>query len=97
MPLPDGRTIPVTFDTDSLTKMMGSGNDKVMEDLALAIKDLSASMSKGSQTSGAMDSIAQHLEAMKDTAAKQLDYHVTMADLMGEANNLSGSILNNSY
>ena len=97
VPLPDGRTIPVTFDTDSLTKMMGSGNDKVMEDLALAIKDLSASMSKGSQTSGAMDSIAQHLEAMKDTAAKQLDYHVTMADLMGEANNLSGSILNNSY
>lgn len=97
VPLPDGRTIPVTFDTDSLTKMMGSGNDKVMEDLALAIKDLSASMSKGSQTSGAMESIAQHLESMKDTASKQLDYHITMADLMGEANNLSGSILNNSY
>jgi hypothetical protein len=97
VPLPDGRSIPVSFDTEALTKMMGSGNDKVMEDLALAIKDLSASMSKGSQTSGPMDVIAKHLEEMKDTAVKQLDMHTSMADLMGEANNLSGSILNNSY
>ena len=97
VPLPDGRTIPVTFDTDSLTKMMGSGNDKVMEDLALAIKDLSASMSKGSQTSGPMDVIARHLEEMKDTAVKQLDAHSAMSDLLGQANTISDRILNNSY
>jgi phage tail tape-measure protein len=97
VPLPDGRTIPVTFDTESLTKMMGSGNDKVMEDLALAIKDLSASMSKGSQTSGPMDVIAKHLEEMKDTAVKQLDAHSAMSDLLGQANTISDRILNNSY
>jgi hypothetical protein len=97
VPLPDGRTIPVTFDTESLTKMMGSGNDKVMEDLALAIKDLSASMYKGSQTSGPMDVIAKHLEEMKDTAVKQLDAHSAMSDLLGQANTISDRILNNSY
>lgn len=97
VPLPDGRSIPVSFDTEALTKMMGSGNDKVMEDLALAIKDLSASMSKGSQTSGPMDVIAKHLEEMKDTAVKQLDAHSAMSDLLGQANTISDRILNNSY
>jgi len=86
VPLPDGRTIPVTL-----------GNSQLIQDLTDAIKVLSASMNNNSQSSSPMDTIAKHMEEMKDTVAKQLDYHVTMADLMGEANNLSGSILNNSY
>lgn len=97
VPLPDGRSIPVTFDTDALTKMVTGGNDQVMQDLADAIKQLSTSMSSGGSTSSPMDAIAKHLEEMKDTAAKQLDYHITMADLMGEQKDISNNILNNSY
>jgi hypothetical protein len=37
------------------------------------------------------------MEEMKDTVAKQLDYHITMADLMGEQKDISSGILNNSY
>jgi hypothetical protein len=97
VPLPDGRSIPVTFDTGALNKMAASNNDQVMQDLADAIKQLSASMSSGGSTSSPMDAIAKHMEEMKDTVAKQLDYHITMADLMGEQKDISSGILNNSY
>jgi hypothetical protein len=97
VPLPDGRSIPVSFDTEALTKMATSGNDTVMQDLAAAIKQLSTSMSSGGSSSSPMDAIAKHLEEMKDTAFKQLDIHSTMAGLMGEQKDISNSILNNSY
>lgn len=97
VPLPDGRSIPVSFDTDALSKMASSNNDKVMQDLAEAIKQLSTSMSSGGSTSGPMDTMVQHLEEMKNTVVKQLEYQTTLADLMGEANSISGGILNNSY
>jgi hypothetical protein len=86
VPLPDGRTIPVTL-----------GNSQLIQDLTDAIKVLSASMSNNSQSSSPMDAIAKHMEEMKDTVAKQLDYHITMADLMGEQKDISSGILNNSY
>jgi len=97
VPLPDGRSIPVSFDTEALTKMATSDNDTVMQDLAEAIKQLSTAMKSGGSSSSPMDAIAQHLEEMKNTAVKQLEYQTTLADLMGEANNISGGILNNSY
>jgi len=97
VPLPDGRSIPVSFDTEALTKMATGGNDQVMQDLAAAIKQLSTSMSSGGSSSSPMDAIARHLEEMKETASKQLDIHTTMSDLMGQANSISNNILNNSY
>lgn len=97
VPLPDGRSIPVTFDTDALTKMATGGNDQVMQDLAAAIKQLSTSMSSGTSSSSPMDAIAKHLEEMKETASKQLDINSTLSDLMGQANSISNNILNNSY
>ena len=97
VPLPDGRSIPVSFDTGALTKMATGDNDQVMKDLADAIKQLSTTMSSGGSTSSPMDAIAKHMEEMKDTVAKQLDYHITMADLMGEQKDISSGILNNSY
>ena len=96
VPLPDGRTIPVTFDTEALNKM-GGGSEKVLEELTVAIKSLSASMSKGPENNNAFDSIAKHLEEMKETATKQLDINSTISDLMGQANSISDRILNNSY
>ena len=86
VPLPDGRTIPVSV-SGSLTTAMNSLTEAIS-------KLVNADQNKGNNP---LDAIAKHMEEMKDTVAKQLDYHVTMADLMGEANNLSGSILNNSY
>jgi len=97
VPLPDGRSIPVSFDTEALTKMTTSGNDQVMQDLAAAIKQLSTAMSSGGSSSGPMDTMVKHLEEMKNTAFKQLDIHSTMASLMGEQKDISNSILNNSY
>jgi hypothetical protein len=97
VPLPDGRSIPVSFDTDALTKMATGGNDQVMQDLAAAIKQLSTSMSSGTSSSSPMDAIAKHLEEMKETASKQLDINSTLNDLMGQANSISNNILNNSY
>ena len=97
VPLPDGRSIPVVFDTESLTKMTTGDNDKVMQDLADAIKQLSTSMTSGGSSASPMDTIARHLEEMKETASKQLDIHGTMASLLGEAKDISNSILNNSY
>jgi len=97
VPLPDGRSIPVSFDTEALTKMATGGNDQVMQDLAAAIKQLSTSMSSGTSSSGPMEAIAKHLEEMKETASKQLDINSTLSDLMGQANSISNNILNNSY
>jgi hypothetical protein len=97
VPLPDGKSIPVSFDTEALNKMVTGNNDQVMQDLADAIKQLSTSMSSGASSNIPMDAIAKHLEEMKNTAAKQLDYHITMADLMGEQKDISSGILNNSY
>jgi hypothetical protein len=97
VPLPDGKSIPVSFDTEALNKMVTGNNDQVMQDLADAIKQLSTSMSSGASSNTPMDAIAKHLEEMKNTAAKQLDYHITMADLMGEQKDISSGILNNSY
>ena len=97
VPLPDGRSIPVSFDTDALTKMATGGNDQVMQDLADAIKQLSTSMSSGTSSSSPMEAIARHLEEMKETASKQLDINSTLNDLMGQSNSISNNILNNSY
>ena len=98
VPLPDGRSIPVTFDTEFLKKTSTDGNDQIMKDLVDGLKQLSASLSANSSgINNPMDAIAKHLEEMKNTAKEQLDIHSTMAELLGEQKDISSSILNNSY
>jgi hypothetical protein len=68
-----------------------------MDNLTDAIAKLAGSMGNNKNTGDPMAEVVKHLADMKETAVKQLDMHTSMAELLGEANNLSGSILNNSY
>lgn len=126
VPLPDGRSIPVTLDarnfkglgddgtlklTASLDSMVSkfATEQKSVTDLQVAafsdsIKMLSEKLDQfgekiGNQgeQGGVMSDVATHLKEMKETAMKQLDIHGTMASLLGEAKDISNSILNNSY
>jgi hypothetical protein len=72
-----------------------------LEDTLKALTDkfdlLSEKLGKPNETGGAMTEMVNHLKDMKDTAFKQLDFHSTIASLMGEQKDISSGILNNSY
>lgn len=127
VPLPDGRSIPVTLDaknfkglgdadgtlklTASLDSMVSkfATDQKSVTDLQVAafsdsikmladrLDEFGEKIGKQSEQGGVMSDVASHLKDMKETAMKQLDIHGTMASLLGEAKDISNSILNNSY
>lgn len=127
VPLPDGRTIPVTLDTKnfkgfndiegtmqltasldnmvnkfatdqkSVTDMQVAAFGDSIQMLAEKLDQFGEKLGKQGEQGGVMSDVANHLKEMKETAMKQLDIHGTMASLLGEAKDISNSILNNSY
>jgi hypothetical protein len=110
VPLPDGRTIPVTLsgamqfpNVDGMLAESGNNatnSNSTNEEFLTEIKELFQELIqvyKQSQNAGPMNDLVKHMEEMKDTASKQLGYHITMADLMGDQKDISQGLLNNSY
>ena len=111
VPLPDGRTIPVTlsgamqlpdfagmlaelFPKDA--KNSNDANEEFLSEIKGLFQEL-IQVHKDSQNASSMSDLVKHMEEMKDTASKQLGYHITMADLISDQKDISQGLLNNSY
>ena len=109
VPLPDGRSIPVTLDLKSMLGDFNAGDgtaslitanqattEQLIREFTGAINQLTA-MQRDAESKGPLAEMVKHLEVMKDTAFKQLEAHSDMKSILGDQKDISSSILNNSY
>lgn len=109
VPLPDGRSIPVTLDLKGMLENFTGGSgaaslvaasqastEQIVRELIDAINSLKDTHAEAS-SSGPMADMVKHLEEMKETAFKQLEAHSDMKSLLGDQKDITQGLLNNSY